>query len=335
MGAFEDYINGSFQGLARGARELPENITNWARPAAQEGIKGYDGALTGTDLPYYGDDEISAAKEYFDRKPRSNTSRLVDLVGNYMPGAVASKAAPVAVQAGETVLGAGPAFKQRVAETALDMAPEARAQRAQDMGFTVDAYHGTKGDIPAFEARRAPKNEQMGLSGVHVAENPEFANLYADGKGGNVMPVKINPGKSLDGSALVMEGTPEAQILADLLKGTGRKPYFSSSTMDGTGPRMAAPLQSAIDMVSQAKAEKVLRSHGFDSVKYDAKYGSRGVNGMYTTAEGPAYVVFNPNNIRSRFAAFDPAKAGSNDLLAASANPLASLNELYRNREGQ
>src|SRR3954468_9268498 len=99
MGAFEDYMSGSFQGLARGARELPENIANWARPAAQEGIKGYDGALTGTDLPYYGDDEISAAREQFDRQPRSNTSRLVDLIGNYMPGAVASKAAPVALRA--------------------------------------------------------------------------------------------------------------------------------------------------------------------------------------------------------------------------------------------
>lgn len=333
MGAFEDYISGSWQGIKRGAQELPENIANWAKPAAVDGIKSYDGALTGTDLPYYGDDEISAAREYFDRQPRSNTSRLVDLIGNYMPGMAASKAAPVAVRAGETVLGAGPAFKQKVAETALDMAPEARAQRATEQGYTVDAYHGTKGDVTAFEARRAPKNEQMGLSGVHVAENPEFANLYADGKGGNVMPVKINPGKSLDASALVMEGTPEAEILTALYKGTGRKPYFSSSTMDGTGPRMAAPLQGAIDMVSQAKAEKVLRAYGYDSVKYDARYGSRGVNSMSISNESPAYVVFDPKNIRSRHAAFDPTQADSTNLLAAHSNPLASLNELYRNRE--
>jgi hypothetical protein len=65
-------------------------------PIAQAGIESYDGAITGSNLPYYGDDEISAAREYFDRKPRSNTSRLVDLIGSYMAGAATG---PKAVQA--------------------------------------------------------------------------------------------------------------------------------------------------------------------------------------------------------------------------------------------
>jgi hypothetical protein len=56
-------------------------------PFAKDYIASYDGAITGADLPYYGDDEISAARAHFDRKPRSNTSRLVDLIGNYMAGA--------------------------------------------------------------------------------------------------------------------------------------------------------------------------------------------------------------------------------------------------------
>lgn len=120
MGAFEDYINGSLQGLKRGVTEAPRNLLDSWKPGLVEGIKSYDSAITGTDLPYYGDDEISAAREQFDKQPRSNTSRLVDLIGNYMPGMAASKAAPVAVRAGETVLGAGPAFKQKVAEAAAD-----------------------------------------------------------------------------------------------------------------------------------------------------------------------------------------------------------------------
>jgi len=36
--------------------------------------------MTGADTPYYGDDEISAAREQFDKQPRSNTSRLSELL---------------------------------------------------------------------------------------------------------------------------------------------------------------------------------------------------------------------------------------------------------------
>jgi hypothetical protein len=56
-------------------------------PFAENGIRSYGGAVTGADTPYYGDDEISAAREQFDRVPRSNTSRLIDLIGNAAPGA--------------------------------------------------------------------------------------------------------------------------------------------------------------------------------------------------------------------------------------------------------
>lgn len=54
---------------------------------AEDGIRSYGGAVTGADTPYYGDDEISAAREQFDKQPRSNTSRLIDLIGNAAPGA--------------------------------------------------------------------------------------------------------------------------------------------------------------------------------------------------------------------------------------------------------
>ena len=65
-------------------------------PFAEDGVRSYDGAITGADTPYYGDDEISAAREYFDREPRSSTSRLIDLIGNAAPGAATGpKAAAV------------------------------------------------------------------------------------------------------------------------------------------------------------------------------------------------------------------------------------------------
>lgn len=319
MGAFEDYISGSFQGLARGARELPENIANWARPAAQEGIKGYDGAITGTDLPYYGDDEISAAREQFDKQPRSNTSRLVDLIGNYMPGAVASKAAPVAVRAGETVLGAGPAFKQKVAETALDMAPETRAARASEMGFDLERplYHGTAADIDAFNAGPGKYGR-----GVYLTDQPRSASGYADlaardagGSGANVMPVVTSMKNPLD---RWLPMTPKMrETLSSAAQGN---PAAMSAIRD------ARTVGAALDGASAhlgRDAGDLAQSLGFDAIRADA-----GPIETYT-------IALDPSNVRSRFAVFDPAKAGSSDLLAAHANPLSQLQQMYRNREEQ
>lgn len=334
MGAFEDYISGSWQGLKRGAQELPENIANWAKPAAVDGIKSYDGALTGTDLPYYGDDEISAAREYFDRQPRSNTSRLVDLIGNYMPGMAASKAAPVAVQAGETVLGAGPAFKQKVAEAALDMAPEARAQRAADQGYTVDAYHGSGADIEAFNPknldRKKPTAHFLDI-GIHASEAPETANTYAnfsqfpshlkgmasDAKGGTptVYPVKINPGNVAD----ITSSVPEEIRQRFVSEMSGK---FSPATMKKYTSMMDYDPLGALAIHQKTFGNQAARDlfSGYDSVRYNWD-------------EGNQRVVFDPSQVRSRFAAFDPAKAGSSDLLAAHANPLSQLQQMYRDRE--
>lgn len=70
-------------------------------PFAQDGIKTLNGVMTGYDTPYYGDDEISAAREQFDREPRPTTSRLSELL-RYMPGGgwapPAAKAAQQAVK---------------------------------------------------------------------------------------------------------------------------------------------------------------------------------------------------------------------------------------------
>lgn len=101
-------------------------------PFAQAGIESYDGALTGTNLPYYGDDEIAAAREYFDRQPRSSTSRLIDLIGNAMPGAITGpKTARQLV--GRAAQEAAPPPQQRMSITdeLKQLRAEIEAQRGQ------------------------------------------------------------------------------------------------------------------------------------------------------------------------------------------------------------
>jgi hypothetical protein len=78
----------ALSGMAGGAHDGLADLVNSVPhiPYAEDGIRGLNGALTGYDTPSYGDDEISAAREYFDRGPRSNTSRLIDLL-QHMPQA--------------------------------------------------------------------------------------------------------------------------------------------------------------------------------------------------------------------------------------------------------
>jgi hypothetical protein len=292
MGAFEDYISGSWQGLKRGLTEAPQNLLDSWKPGLVEGIKSYDGALTGTDVPYYGDDEISAARAHFDRQPRSNISRLTDLIGNYMPGMAASKVAPVAVQAGETVLGAGPAFKQRVAETALDMAPEARMARAEKQGYTIDAYKGDAVDRPYFD------NPDRPYAGF-FSSDPNVSNRFAEGYAG-----------SYQGA----DGATDGILYPTKIR--MQNPYI----IDAQGQKAGMLQFGRSDLAREYEA-------AINSKKHD------GVILRNTADEGEVYIPRTPQQVRSRFAAFDPKQKKNPDLLAAHANPLASLQQMYRNRE--
>src|SRR3954471_22590136 len=91
-----EYLRRSGRNLADLPGQLSENLSDAGSRAggaladvansvphsqfAQDGIKTLNGVMTGYDTPYYGDDEISAAREQFDREPRSNISRLSELL---------------------------------------------------------------------------------------------------------------------------------------------------------------------------------------------------------------------------------------------------------------
>ena len=204
------------------------------------------------------------------------------------------------------------------------------SERAKTLGFDPSQtwFHGSTKDLPAFAAKRALRNEQMGLEGVHLAQDPAFASRYAEGPGGNVTPVHVR-GKILDATQMVPEGGEHHAIVDKLLKGTGRKPYW---TTDEKGRRWAPPLQNHIDGVNPQKAKRVIQEHGYDGVKYNASYGSLapGARGMNTTAKSPAVVMFDPSNIRARTAQFDPQQVGSAALLAARGGAMLDQGKAVR-----
>lgn len=178
--------------------------------------------------------------------------------------------------------------------------------RAGAMGFDTPVYRGDRGDPPTLTPRRSPRNEQMNLSAVHVAQSPVFASRYAKNSGEAVMPLVMRNADVVDATRLIEESSPEMEVLKGLLP-RGQKPYLSRG---GEGraddPLVAPPLQGAIDAAGARKAEKVFSGKG--AIRYDARYGYLADNGrgMVVDDRSPAFAVLNPELLRSRFAAFDP-----------------------------
>jgi hypothetical protein len=148
------------------------------------------------------------------------------------------------------------------------------AERAKAMGFDTNMplYHGTGADIKAFDPRMAGKNDR-GLwgKGQYLATSPNTASSYAlrEGDGANVIPAYIaakNPMRVTTGKDLITR-MPDGTNTRDLI----------GNNLDG------------------AKIKEIAQSAGHDSVFQVKPNGEIG-----------DIVSFTPENIRSRFAAFDP-----------------------------
>ena len=181
--------------------------------------------------------------------------------------------------------------------------------------FNIDAYHGTSQEVainPIFtkDGRRmlvedegAPIKEFLDKSeyegdtpsiqdvGIYFSEDPDVASYFAG-----------------DGEY------PSAQVYPVKLKLENPKEYFSYSDYEEDFENfMTEQIQSGKkfitdDIGSKAFREK-LQSEGHDGILISRS----------TTDTGRPrqdYVVFDPKNIRSQFAKFDPKKADSRDILA-------------------
>lgn len=155
------------------------------------------------------------------------------------------------------------------------------ADRAKAMGFDTDAYHGGTNDFSEF----------FGTRPTYASDEPRIADIYAAAQGRhrglreinaapNVMPLKLR-GK---------------EISVSDLGDTGGGWY-----MDNLAERLGIPPKRG--MVNE------IGKHGFDRLKVTDLSDLGGVQSQYMIPAGSP-------NIRSRFAAFDPARKHEADLLA-------------------
>ena len=200
--------------------------------------------------------------------------------------------------------------------------------RANAMGFDTKAFHGTNREFTEFSnsmlgAKTGAKSAQK----AHFfSNNPELSNTYVN-------------------TSNVYKSSPPAY--ADLLKNKQAWKEFNDATDDvakwavlekygmnySSGQVMPLMLRLGNAKVKDYQGIGYRDETYNDLIKAAKKGKKESVVFKNTYDPGPhegfnvksdVYAVFDPKNIRSRFAAFDPARASEADLLAAGV-PLSLL----------
>ena len=164
------------------------------------------------------------------------------------------------------------------------MNPEARMQRAEEGGFDINAFHGTNNNVKSF---------RNGIT--YTSSSPEVASDFAMYKnhpeGANVMPVKQR-GNYLEVDAGYKD-------IREAEKNFGR---------DVLGLNDA-------DYPNGMEIYDYAREQGYDGVKF-ANALDDVPNAPQMGRPSDIYANFEPKNIRSTNAEFDPTKADSSNLLS-------------------
>ena len=179
------------------------------------------------------------------------------------------------------------------AEKMLGLPPGNTAMdRAKALGFTEKGYTGTNRDITVFDPSKAGSSgsgSREGSLGTWLTDDPRVASSFADwsarGQGGNVVYPLMIRGKN----PKEFSSYQEIRDLVDANTQFTRPPY-----------RMMQ------DTINYENAKKSLGDYGVLR------------NTMTDAIDTPItqYIVPDPSRLRSKYAAFDPARVNEADLLA-------------------
>ena len=185
-----------------------------------------------------------------------------------------------------------------VSQGGLGLPPNNTAMdRAKAMGFDTEAFHGTDKSFSAFDPLVADSKRKTGVpagTAAVVTSKPNVANSYAAeqrplewipdyANGGNVMPLLVNRGDNMSVS--------------------GRGLYWNE-------------IQNAKypDATTTNDIAEIARQKGKDSATVKNVIDSAKLRISKDKAD--TTFIFNPANVRSKFAAFDPMRRNENNLLA-------------------
>jgi hypothetical protein len=197
----------------------------------------------------------------------------------------------------------------------LPMDEASRMARADDL-FPIDAYHGTNKDFREFGARGSATKAKSAKGAHWFTEDPRTAAGYAD----NAADADVQ--KLIDAS-YAAERKGEWDKAHSLMAQAEQLEQSTPSRGQNVIPSRLAGRLKEVDMdgvqydpddVNLTDILNTARSEGFDGVKLTNFSDEAGYGNYNPTTH---YAIFDPKNIRSRFAAFDPARKDSTDILAS------------------
>ena len=226
--------------------------------------------------------------------------------------------------------------------------------RARAMGFDVDnpVYHGTGADFPNFQGSTTGKTRG---SGVFFTENPSVASTYASSNGGSVIPAVlrtespvqvstnganwnwIKKDAKVDAPRITVADTEGDELMAELF-GDSSPVSIQKKAFKKTVGKLFPEDFKYDDHITTDDLARWANKEGYDSISFDS-IKDRGPSGIFANAESALpsknTAAFDPKNIRSRFAAFDPMQRQSSNLLAQSAKlvPATTLGALMANEK--
>jgi len=229
---------------------------------------------------------------------------------------------------------------------ALAMDEASRMARAAEQGFDTERtlYHGTTA-AKDFKALKAGKGgiDELG-KGIYATTRADHAEAWARDEGGRIMPLHIRKVAKNENGDVTAAGLFDYRALTNSTHFT--RPAMMMSIAQRIKKRGADAIRAgddelmkaAIDAPVEELAQRIDDTHrlqGRDGLNHCLdRAGYIGAKDEYSQIPGQV-VVFDPANIRSKFAAFDPAKRGSANLLAGVGAGAMLAPSMFGNRGGE
>jgi hypothetical protein len=204
----------------------------------------------------------------------------------------------------------GNLMKGATPDLPMDLA--SRMARAKEMGFDTDTplYHGTRNDFDAFSIEPEPGRD---IFGVHLGTKEQADDIVKSSG-----YYKRNVGDYWPESRILPVYAKQGNMLE--LPDLGQGNSWDVGALRYEMATRGIPFKGDDFNPTLADVRKSLQDAGYDGIKY--------LNEFEGTRDGSpqnSVMLFDPRNIRSVNAAFDPSKSDSANLLAANAPTGAAI----------
>jgi hypothetical protein len=211
----------------------------------------------------------------------------------------------------------------------LPMDEASRMARAEEMGFDTDAFHATRSDLQGFDpAKRGSQNDAGWFGDAdYFSPNSDYVRRFtADGteSGQQVLPVRLNEGKSYDWREMEADRSGAGLYQNDRDLSIAKTQELQSKGYDSVSVNDPVLKFSDGEGLSDDQWQRLIKDHpmyesqGVEWVN-DALRSKNGVllSEMQRSVPSPVWdevakksakeiAIFDPTNIRSKFARFDP-----------------------------